>query len=36
MDKLFPKMAEPDEEGIDLHPRDPRRRFIAVSAGYDL
>jgi hypothetical protein len=33
MDKLFPRMAEPDEEGIDLHPHDPRRRFIAVSAG---
>lgn len=26
-------MAEPDEEGIDLHPRDPRRRFITVSEG---
>jgi hypothetical protein len=33
MDKKWPRMAEPDEEGIDLHPGDPRRRFYAVSAG---
>jgi len=33
MDKIYPRMAEPDEEGIDLHPADPRRRFIAVSEG---
>jgi hypothetical protein len=30
---MFPKIAEPDEEGINLHPADPRRRFIAVAAG---
>ncbi len=22
-DKLYPRLDEPDEEGIDLHPRDP-------------
>ncbi len=33
MDKMWPRMAEPDEEGIDLHPGDPRRRFIAVAEG---
>ncbi|HII01016.1 TPA: hypothetical protein HA351_04970 [Methanosarcinaceae archaeon] len=33
MDKMWPRMAEPDEEGIDLHPEDPQRRFIATSEG---
>lgn len=33
MDKMWPRMAEPDEEGIDLHPDDPRRRFIATREG---
>lgn len=33
MDEIYPRMEEPDEEGIDLHPADPRRRFIAVSEG---
>lgn len=28
-DKMFPKMAEPEEKRIDLHPSDSRRRFIA-------
>lgn len=26
-------VAEPDEKGIDLHPADPRRRFIATCEG---
>ncbi|WP_156161207.1 MULTISPECIES: hypothetical protein [unclassified Methanosarcina] len=33
MDKMWPRMAEPDGEGIDLHPYDPRRRFIATCEG---
>ncbi|MGB9941185.1 hypothetical protein [Methanosarcina sp.] len=33
LDKMYPRMAEPDEEGIDLHPADPRRRFIATCEG---
>jgi hypothetical protein len=33
MDEIFPRMSEPDEEGIDLHPEDHRRRFIAVAEG---
>ncbi|RXA15657.1 hypothetical protein EQO05_14695 [Methanosarcina sp. MSH10X1] len=33
MDEIWPRLAEPDEEGIDLHPADPRRRFIAVAEG---
>ncbi len=33
MDEIYPRMEEPDEEGIDLHPADPRRRFIAVAEG---
>jgi hypothetical protein len=33
MDKMWPRIAEPDGEGIDLHPDDPRRRFIATSEG---
>ncbi|MDY9926125.1 hypothetical protein [Methanosarcina sp.] len=33
MDKMWPRMADPDGEGIDLHPDDPRRRFIATSEG---
>lgn len=33
MDEIWPLMAEPDEEGIDLHPGDPRRRFIATCEG---
>ncbi len=31
MDKMWLRMAEPDGEGIDLHPDDSRRRFIATS-----
>ncbi len=31
MDKMWPRIAEPDGEGIDLHPDGPRRRFIATS-----
>ncbi|WP_292387704.1 hypothetical protein [Methanosarcina sp. UBA5] len=26
-------MAEPDEEGFDLHPDDPRRRFTMTCEG---
>lgn len=33
MDKMWLRMAEPDGEGIDLHPDDPRRRFIETSEG---
>lgn len=33
MDKMWPRMAEPDGGGINLHPDDPRRRFIATSEG---
>lgn len=33
MNKMWPRMAEPDEDGIDLHPDDPRRRFIATREG---
>jgi hypothetical protein len=33
MDKIWPRMAEPDGGGIDLHPEDPGRRFIATSEG---
>jgi hypothetical protein len=33
MDKMWTRMAEPDGEGIDLHPYDPRRQFIATSEG---
>lgn len=33
LDNKYPRMEESDEEGIDLHPNDPRRRFIAVAAG---
>ncbi|PAV11477.1 hypothetical protein ASJ81_10115 [Methanosarcina spelaei] len=33
MNKMWPRMAEPDRKGIDLHPDDPRRRFIATSEG---
>ncbi|WP_155402068.1 hypothetical protein, partial [Methanosarcina mazei] len=33
MDKMWLRMAEPDGEGIDLHPDDSRRRFIATSGG---
>ena len=33
MDKMWPRMVEPDGKGIDLHPDDPRRRFIATSEG---
>jgi len=32
LDRLYPR-GEPDEEGIDLHPKDPRRRFIATCEG---
>lgn len=31
-DKIFPKMAEPEEKGIDLHVVDFKHRFIAVVA----
>ena len=30
---VIPRLAEPDEEGIDLALDDHRRRFIAVSEG---
>jgi hypothetical protein len=33
LDKKYPRLSEPDEEGIDLHPSDPRRRFIATCEG---
>lgn len=33
MDKMWTRMAETDGEGIDLHPDDPMRRFIATSGG---
>lgn len=33
LDKKYPRMKTPDREGIDLHPADPRRRFIAVEEG---
>lgn len=33
LDKIWPRLEEPDEEGIDFHPADPRRRFIAVAEG---
>jgi len=33
LDKKYPRLAEPDEEGIDYAEDDPRRRFIAVSSG---
>jgi len=33
MDRKWPRLAEPDEEGIDLNPADPRRRFIAIADG---
>ncbi len=32
LDSLYPR-GEPDEEGINLHPKDPRRRFIATCEG---
>ena len=32
LDRLYPR-GEPDEESIDLHPKDPRRRFIATCEG---
>lgn len=32
LDRLYPR-GEPDEEGIDLHPKDPRRWFIATCEG---
>lgn len=33
LDKKYPRMSEPDEEGIYLHPEDPRRRFIMTCEG---
>jgi hypothetical protein len=33
IDKKYPRLSEPDEEGIDLNPADPRRRFIATCEG---
>lgn len=33
MDKMWPRLAEPDDEGFDLNPDDPRRRFCATSEG---
>ena len=33
MDKKCPRLSEPDEEGIDLNPADPRHRFIATYFG---
>ena len=33
LDKKYPRLAEPDEEGIDLALDDPRRRFIATCEG---
>ena len=31
MDKKYPRLAEPDEEGFDLALDDPRRRFVAEA-----
>ncbi len=33
MDEIWPRMIEPDEEGFDLHPDDPRRRFTMTCEG---
>jgi hypothetical protein len=33
MDKMWPRLAEPDEEGFDLNLEDPRRRFCMTSEG---
>jgi hypothetical protein len=33
MDKKYPRLAEPDEEGIDFALNDPRRRFISIAKG---
>jgi hypothetical protein len=33
MNKIWPRLAEPDDEGFDLNPDDPRRRFCATSEG---
>lgn len=33
MDKMWPRLAEPDEEGFDLNPADPRRRFCMTCEG---
>lgn len=33
LDKKYPRLPEPDEEGIDYAWEDPRRRFIAVAEG---
>lgn len=30
---MWPRMADPDKEGIDLHSDDSRRWFIATSQG---
>ena len=33
LDKKYARLNEPDEEGVDMHPADPIRRFIDVSKG---
>lgn len=33
MDKMWPRMAEPDGEGVGLPSEDPERLFIATSEG---